>query len=53
VAQPDFQISGPGWLDDAYFDISAKYPPNMKDEERALMLRTLLEDRLKLTAHLV
>jgi len=46
-----FQVSGPGWLDDIHFDISAKYPPNTKDEDRPLMLRTLLEDRLKLAAH--
>jgi len=47
----EFQVIGPGWLDDVHFDIAAKYPPEMKDEERPLMLRTLLEDRLKLTVH--
>jgi uncharacterized protein (TIGR03435 family) len=46
-----FQVSGPAWLEDAYFDISAKYPPNLKDDERPLMLRSLLEDRLKLVVH--
>jgi uncharacterized protein (TIGR03435 family) len=46
-----FQMSGPGWLEDVYFDIFAKYPPDMKDEERPFMLRTLLEDRLKLVVH--
>jgi uncharacterized protein (TIGR03435 family) len=46
-----FQVSGPGWLEDVHFDISAKYPPDLRDEERPLMLRTLLEDRLKLVIH--
>jgi uncharacterized protein (TIGR03435 family) len=46
-----FQVRGPGWLDDVYFDISAKYPSDTKDEDRPLMLRTLPEDRLKLAVH--
>lgn len=46
-----FQISGPRWLEDACFDISAKYPPDAKDGQRSLMLRTLLEDRLDLVVH--
>lgn len=46
-----FQVRCPGWLEDVYVDIFAKYPPDLKDEERPLMLRTLLEDRLKLTVH--
>jgi uncharacterized protein (TIGR03435 family) len=47
----EFQLIGPGWLDNTYVDISAKYPPDTKDEQRHLMLRTLLEDRLKLEVH--
>lgn len=47
----EFQVSGPGWLEDTYVDISAKYPPDTKDDQRSLMLRTLLEDRLKLEVH--
>jgi len=43
-----FQVTGPPWLDDIHFDVFAKYPPNAKDEDRPVMLRTLLEDRLKL-----
>jgi len=46
-----FQVTGPAWMEDAYYDISAKYPPDLKDEDRPLMLRTLLEDRLKLAVH--
>jgi uncharacterized protein (TIGR03435 family) len=46
-----FQVVAPAWLDDVRFDISAKYPAEMDREERFAMLRTLLEDRLKLAAH--
>jgi hypothetical protein len=46
-----FQVSGSGWLEDVHFDISAKYPRDLRDEERPLMLRTLLEDRIKLVIH--
>jgi len=46
-----FQVSGPAWMEDAHFDISAKYPPDTNPDDRILMLRTLLEDRFKLEAH--
>src|SRR5690348_14870178 len=46
-----FQLIGPHWMEEVCFDISAKYPPDTKDSDRPLMLRTLLEDRLKLAAH--
>jgi len=46
-----FQVTGPGWLDDVRFDIAAKYPPDMKSEDRFIPLRTLLEDRFKLVVH--
>jgi uncharacterized protein (TIGR03435 family) len=46
-----FQLSGPDWLDSVRFDIAAKYPPDTKNEDRTLMLRTLLEDRFKLAVH--
>ena len=47
-----FQVIGPSWMEDVRFDIAAKYPPDTKYEDRPLMLRTLLEDRFKLAAHL-
>lgn len=50
--QPN-QVSGPDWMDKVRFDITAKYPPGTKQEDRWLMLRTLLEDRFKLTTHSV
>lgn len=46
-----FQLSGPDWLDGVRFDIAAKYPPDTKNEDRTLMLRTLLEERFKLAVH--
>jgi uncharacterized protein (TIGR03435 family) len=46
-----FQLTGPDWMDSIRFDIAAKYPPDTKNEDRALMLRTLLEDRFKLAVH--
>jgi uncharacterized protein (TIGR03435 family) len=47
-----FQVSGPGWLESVHFDIAAKYPEGTKNADRPLMLRTLLEDRFKLAAHM-
>jgi uncharacterized protein (TIGR03435 family) len=46
-----FQVIGPDWMENVHFDITAKYPPDTKDDDRALMLRSLLEDRFKLAAH--
>ncbi|HXB71735.1 MAG TPA: TIGR03435 family protein [Candidatus Acidoferrales bacterium] len=46
-----FQVPGPGWMETVHFDIAAKYPPDSKDDDRSLMLRTLLEDRFKLAVH--
>ena len=46
-----FQVIGPDWMDSVSFDITAKYPPNTKDADRPVMLRTLLEDRFKLAVH--
>lgn len=46
-----FQVSGPAWMESVRVDIVAKYPPDTKQDDRSLMLRTLLEDRFKLAAH--
>jgi uncharacterized protein (TIGR03435 family) len=46
-----FQVTGPGWMETVSFDIAAKYPPNTTNDDRSLMLRTLLEDRFKLAVH--
>jgi uncharacterized protein (TIGR03435 family) len=46
-----FQVTGPGWMEDVRFDIAAKYPPDTRNDDRFVMLRTLLEDRFKLAVH--
>ena len=46
-----YQVSGPAWMESVCFDITAKYPPGTKFSDRWLMLRSLLEDRFKLTVH--
>jgi uncharacterized protein (TIGR03435 family) len=46
-----FQVIGPGWMENVRFDVAAKYPPNTKDEDRPVMLRTMLEDRFRLLVH--
>lgn len=46
-----FQVTGPEWMENVRFDITAKYPENTKNADRPVMLRTLLEDRFKLVTH--
>jgi uncharacterized protein (TIGR03435 family) len=46
-----FQVTGPDWMENLRFDIVAKYPPETEDDDRSIMLRTLLEDRFKLAVH--
>jgi uncharacterized protein (TIGR03435 family) len=46
-----FEVFGPDWIGDVRFDITAKYPAEMKNEDRPAMLRTLLEDRFRLAVH--
>ncbi len=46
-----FQLIGPDWLGDVRFDIAAKYPGDTTNEQRALMLQTLLADRFHLAVH--
>jgi uncharacterized protein (TIGR03435 family) len=46
-----FQVTGPGWLESARFDLAAKYPPGAKPADRPLMLRHFLEERFGLAAH--
>jgi uncharacterized protein (TIGR03435 family) len=46
-----FEVVAADWMGSVRFDVSAKYPAEMKDEDRPVMLRTLLEDRLKLAVH--
>ncbi len=46
-----FQVIGPSWMENVRFDVAAKYPPNTKNEDRPVMLRTMLEDRFRLVVH--
>ena len=46
-----FQVVAPDWTNSLHFDISAKYPSGVKDNDRLPMLRTLLEDRFNLAVH--
>ena len=46
-----FQVTGPDWIENERFDITAKYPEGTKNSDRPAMLRSLLEDRFKLTTH--
>jgi uncharacterized protein (TIGR03435 family) len=47
----DYQITGPGWLDDKGFDIVAKMPDGASIDDAPMMLQSLLEDRFKLAVH--
>ncbi len=50
--RPD-QVSGPSWLtgDLQFFDVLAKFPAGTTEKQVREMLRALLEERFKLTAH--
>jgi uncharacterized protein (TIGR03435 family) len=50
----DYQIAeGPGWIRESYFDINARAErPDARDEDIRLMVRSLLEDRFGLVAHM-
>jgi uncharacterized protein (TIGR03435 family) len=47
----DFQLTGPDWLGNVRFDITVKYPGETTNEQRDLMLQTLLAERLNLAIH--
>jgi uncharacterized protein (TIGR03435 family) len=46
-----YQVIGPQWLETVRFDIVAKYPPEIDNPARILMMRSLLEDRFKMAIH--
>src|ERR1700733_15079819 len=48
----DYQISGPDWLDSVKFDVNAKFPDGASRSQLAEMMKSLLEDRFKLAAHI-
>jgi uncharacterized protein (TIGR03435 family) len=45
------QLSGPGWMNDTWFDIWAKAATPVKESEVRVMLQTLLAQRFKLAIH--
>ena len=47
----DKVMGGPNWLENDFFDIAAKGPPNATPETVKLMLQALLADRFKLKLH--
>jgi uncharacterized protein (TIGR03435 family) len=49
----EYQVSGPGWLDEDRYDISAKSADAVPEKELHLMLQRLLAERFKLEFHRV
>jgi uncharacterized protein (TIGR03435 family) len=47
----DYQISGPGWIGEDRYDISAKAGSAAPEDQVRLMLQALLADRFKLAFH--
>ena len=47
----EYQVAGPGWLEEARFDVSAKAGMPAPEAEVRVMLQALLADRFKLTLH--
>jgi uncharacterized protein (TIGR03435 family) len=46
-----FQIEGPAWIDQEYYDISAKFPAGVTREQLPEMMQRLLAERFALKAH--
>ncbi len=46
-----YQVSGPGWLRKARFDVEAKLPPGTTKAQSRLMLQNLLAERFRLALH--
>lgn len=46
-----YQVSGPGWLGTAWYDIVATLPPGTDNERLSLMLQKLLTERFQISLH--
>jgi uncharacterized protein (TIGR03435 family) len=46
-----YQVAGPDWMSSDRFDIEATMPEGASKDDAPAMLRALLEDRFKLSAH--
>lgn len=47
----EYQVSGPGWMNDAWYEVWAKTGEPVKDPELRAMLQKLLSERLGLSLH--
>jgi uncharacterized protein (TIGR03435 family) len=47
----DYQLSGPDWMQNTRFDVSAKIPLGTTKDQYLLMLQNLLAERFKMTFH--
>src|SRR5262249_60341238 len=48
---PDGMTGLPGWAEGEHFDVAAKAPADASDDQRRLMMQSLLADRFKLAVH--
>ena len=48
---PSYQLSGPGWMNDLRFNVTAKFPEGATRDQLPEMLQWLLADRFGLVAH--
>jgi uncharacterized protein (TIGR03435 family) len=48
---PDFQVTGPDWIDQQRYDIVAKAPADASEDQLRAMLQTLLAERFKVVVH--
>lgn len=46
-----YQIAGPSWLDEEFYDISAKSATRVSDSEQRLMLQSMLASRFQMVSH--
>lgn len=46
-----FQVNGPSWLDSERYDVLAKLPAGASKDQAQAMLRTLIQERFRLTMH--
>lgn len=47
----DYQVTGPGWINDERYDLSAKAADPVAEPELRKMLQSLLAERFRLTIH--
>jgi uncharacterized protein (TIGR03435 family) len=47
----DYQVSGPSWLDEEHYDVTAKLPEGIAKQEIPEMLQFLLTERFRMRVH--